>query len=133
MVAVGFHSHWLNGIDYMGQFYKKGVSICFICTVTIILFLSYLPWQKGDVWSSFFFIPILLCPMIYGIESLLFVGRGWRCWARRTFYFVNLVDFALWEGPIWWRYYACCCLMYLDGLEIMFVKTIPLPGGYCEI
>jgi euchromatic histone-lysine N-methyltransferase len=45
MVAVGFHSHWLNGIDYMGQFYKKGVSICFICTVTIILFLSYLPWQ----------------------------------------------------------------------------------------
>ncbi|CAK7348127.1 unnamed protein product [Dovyalis caffra] len=25
MVAVGFHSHWLNGIDYMGQSYKKGV------------------------------------------------------------------------------------------------------------
>ncbi|OMO99299.1 hypothetical protein COLO4_13375 [Corchorus olitorius] len=24
MVAVGFHSHWLNGIDYMGQAYKKG-------------------------------------------------------------------------------------------------------------
>ncbi|KAF8400074.1 hypothetical protein HHK36_015949 [Tetracentron sinense] len=23
MVAVGFHSHWLNGIDYMGQSYKK--------------------------------------------------------------------------------------------------------------
>ncbi|XP_048433651.1 histone-lysine N-methyltransferase, H3 lysine-9 specific SUVH4 isoform X2 [Pyrus x bretschneideri] len=24
MVAVGFHSHWLNGIDYMGQNYGKG-------------------------------------------------------------------------------------------------------------
>ncbi|KAJ8773101.1 hypothetical protein K2173_028278 [Erythroxylum novogranatense] len=24
MVAVGFHSHWLNGIDYMGQAYKRG-------------------------------------------------------------------------------------------------------------
>ncbi|PNY12902.1 histone-lysine N-methyltransferase H3 lysine-9 specific SUVH4-like protein, partial [Trifolium pratense] len=23
MVAVGFHSHWLNGIDYMGQSYTK--------------------------------------------------------------------------------------------------------------
>ncbi|XP_040865566.1 tubulin beta-1 chain-like [Glycine max] len=23
MVAVGFHSHWLNGIDYMGQSYAK--------------------------------------------------------------------------------------------------------------
>lgn len=25
MVVVGFHSHWLNGIDYMGQSYSKGV------------------------------------------------------------------------------------------------------------
>ncbi|XP_062151731.1 histone-lysine N-methyltransferase, H3 lysine-9 specific SUVH4 isoform X2 [Alnus glutinosa] len=24
MVVVGFHSHWLNGIDYMGQSYSKG-------------------------------------------------------------------------------------------------------------
>ncbi|XVF13829.1 hypothetical protein REPUB_Repub09cG0002000 [Reevesia pubescens] len=24
MAAVGFHSHWLNGIDYMGQSYRKG-------------------------------------------------------------------------------------------------------------
>ncbi|KAI9178191.1 hypothetical protein LWI28_023703 [Acer negundo] len=24
MVAVGFHSHWLNGIDYMGASYSKG-------------------------------------------------------------------------------------------------------------
>ncbi|RVX06890.1 Histone-lysine N-methyltransferase, H3 lysine-9 specific SUVH4 [Vitis vinifera] len=23
MVAVGFHSHWLNGIDYMGQSYNR--------------------------------------------------------------------------------------------------------------
>ncbi|XP_042498175.1 E3 ubiquitin-protein ligase UHRF1-like isoform X1 [Macadamia integrifolia] len=23
MVAIGFHSHWLNGIDFMGQSYKK--------------------------------------------------------------------------------------------------------------
>jgi len=25
MVAVGFHSHWLNGIDFMGQSYAKAV------------------------------------------------------------------------------------------------------------
>ncbi|KAE8661663.1 Histone-lysine N-methyltransferase, H3 lysine-9 specific SUVH4 [Hibiscus syriacus] len=25
MVAVGFHSHWLNGTDFMGRFYRKGV------------------------------------------------------------------------------------------------------------
>lgn len=25
MVAIGFHSHWLNGIDYMGQSYAKVV------------------------------------------------------------------------------------------------------------
>lgn len=25
MVVVGFHSHWLNGIDYMGMSYSKGV------------------------------------------------------------------------------------------------------------
>jgi hypothetical protein len=76
MVAVGFHSHWLNGIDYMGQFYKKGVSICFICTVTIILFLSYLPWQKGDVWSSFFFYSHLA--LSYDIRNRIFAFCGER-------------------------------------------------------
>jgi hypothetical protein len=25
MVAVGFHSHWLNGIDFIGQSYSKTV------------------------------------------------------------------------------------------------------------
>ena len=29
MVVVGFHSHWLNGIDYMGQSYSKGVMTFF--------------------------------------------------------------------------------------------------------
>jgi hypothetical protein len=32
MVAVGFHSHWLNGIDYMGQSYTK-VVIQLLCLV----------------------------------------------------------------------------------------------------
>lgn len=27
MVAVGFHSHWLNGIDYMGQSYSTKVGM----------------------------------------------------------------------------------------------------------
>ncbi|RVW45206.1 Histone-lysine N-methyltransferase, H3 lysine-9 specific SUVH4 [Vitis vinifera] len=31
MVAVGFHSHWLNGIDYMGQSYNRRVCILSPC------------------------------------------------------------------------------------------------------
>ena len=70
MVAVGFHSHWLNGIDYMGQSYRKGVSINFICTVTIILILSYLPWMSGRCmimfcFVFFFYFSILNCPIPY--------------------------------------------------------------------
>lgn len=38
MVAVGFHSHWLNGIDYMGQSYKKQVMISFVLEI----------FQKGN-------------------------------------------------------------------------------------
>ena len=49
MVAVGFHSHWLNGIDYMGQSYKKGVSIHFYLYCYIILTLSYLPRMSGGL------------------------------------------------------------------------------------
>ncbi|XP_021895739.1 histone-lysine N-methyltransferase, H3 lysine-9 specific SUVH4 isoform X1 [Carica papaya] len=38
MVAVGFHSHWLNGIDYMGQSYKKQYSShTFPVAVSIVL------------------------------------------------------------------------------------------------
>ncbi|KAG2709923.1 hypothetical protein I3843_04G001400 [Carya illinoinensis] len=39
MVAVGFHSHWLNGIDYMGQNYKKGeyMNRTFPLAVAIVL------------------------------------------------------------------------------------------------
>lgn len=25
MVVLGFHCHWMNGIDYMGNAYRKGV------------------------------------------------------------------------------------------------------------
>ncbi|XP_021300464.1 histone-lysine N-methyltransferase, H3 lysine-9 specific SUVH4-like [Herrania umbratica] len=37
MVAVGFHSHWLNGIDYMGQSYKKGVMHSFFPVKGVIV------------------------------------------------------------------------------------------------
>ncbi|KAK9271712.1 hypothetical protein L1049_002075 [Liquidambar formosana] len=39
MVVTGFHSHWLNGIDYMGQSYKKGEysSYTFPLAVAIVL------------------------------------------------------------------------------------------------
>ncbi|KAJ7971785.1 histone-lysine N-methyltransferase, H3 lysine-9 specific SUVH4 [Quillaja saponaria] len=38
MVAVGFHSHWLCGIDYMGQSYSKGYSnYTFPLAVAIVL------------------------------------------------------------------------------------------------
>ena len=47
MVAVGFHSHWLNGIDYMGQSYAKAVMVflamlyLFICTYKCIRSIHY--------------------------------------------------------------------------------------------
>ncbi|WVZ05248.1 hypothetical protein V8G54_018594 [Vigna mungo] len=37
MVAVGFHSHWLNGIDYMGQSYAKAYSFEFPIAIAIVL------------------------------------------------------------------------------------------------
>ncbi|CAJ1787349.1 unnamed protein product [Sphenostylis stenocarpa] len=37
MVAIGFHSHWLNGIDYMGQSYAKMYSYEFPIAVAIVL------------------------------------------------------------------------------------------------
>lgn len=37
MVAVGFHSHWLNGIDYMGMNYAKAYSYEFPVAVAIVL------------------------------------------------------------------------------------------------
>ncbi|KAK7368221.1 hypothetical protein VNO80_10245 [Phaseolus coccineus] len=37
MVAVGFHSHWLNGIDYMGQSYAKAYNYEFPVAVAIVL------------------------------------------------------------------------------------------------
>lgn len=38
MVVVGFHSHWLNGIDYMGQSYAK-VVLQFLFEVLYLLVL----------------------------------------------------------------------------------------------
>ncbi|KAL3572535.1 hypothetical protein D5086_026439 [Populus alba] len=40
MVAVGFHSHWLNGIDYMGKFYKKRVYHNFMFPLAIAIVIS---------------------------------------------------------------------------------------------
>ncbi|XVF59943.1 hypothetical protein PTKIN_Ptkin08bG0002400 [Pterospermum kingtungense] len=40
MVAVGFHSHWLNGIDYMGQSYKKGEYEHYIFPLAVAIVLS---------------------------------------------------------------------------------------------
>ncbi|KAI9382504.1 hypothetical protein POPTR_014G143900v4 [Populus trichocarpa] len=40
MVAVGFHSHWLNGIDYMGQFYKKGVYHNYMFPLAVAIVIS---------------------------------------------------------------------------------------------
>ncbi|KAL4367165.1 hypothetical protein GQ457_05G011630 [Hibiscus cannabinus] len=40
MVAVGFHSHWLNGIDYMGQSYKKGEYEHYTFPLAIAIVLS---------------------------------------------------------------------------------------------
>ncbi|TKY62973.1 Histone-lysine N-methyltransferase, H3 lysine-9 specific SUVH4 [Spatholobus suberectus] len=37
MVAVGFHSHWLNGIDYMGLSYAKAYSYELPVSVAIVL------------------------------------------------------------------------------------------------
>ncbi|KAB1201345.1 Histone-lysine N-methyltransferase, H3 lysine-9 specific SUVH4 [Morella rubra] len=40
MVAVGFHSHWLNGIDYMGQSYQKGEYRNYTFPVAVAIVLS---------------------------------------------------------------------------------------------
>lgn len=45
MVAVGFHGHWLNGIDYMGASYRKGVKHLSFSLISIsrdgsLIFLS---------------------------------------------------------------------------------------------
>ena len=45
MVAVGFHSHWLNGIDYMGQSYAKAV-MKFLAM--LYLFICSLLWNIID-------------------------------------------------------------------------------------
>ncbi|XP_027939499.1 histone-lysine N-methyltransferase, H3 lysine-9 specific SUVH4 [Vigna unguiculata] len=37
MVAVGFHSHWLNGIDFMGQSYAKAYNLEFPIAIAIVL------------------------------------------------------------------------------------------------
>ncbi|XP_004493077.1 histone-lysine N-methyltransferase, H3 lysine-9 specific SUVH4 [Cicer arietinum] len=39
MVAVGFHSHWLNGIDFIGQSYSKVYS-CYELPVAVAIVLS---------------------------------------------------------------------------------------------
>ncbi|XP_010682904.2 histone-lysine N-methyltransferase, H3 lysine-9 specific SUVH4 [Beta vulgaris subsp. vulgaris] len=40
MVAVGFHSHWLNGIDYMGQNYSKGEFSKYTFPLAVAIVLS---------------------------------------------------------------------------------------------
>lgn len=40
MVAVGFHSHWLNGIDYMGQTYYKGEYCKYTFPLAVAIVLS---------------------------------------------------------------------------------------------
>ncbi|KAL4379912.1 hypothetical protein GQ457_02G021600 [Hibiscus cannabinus] len=40
MVAVGFHSHWLNGIDFMGQSYRKGEYKHFKFPLAVAIVLS---------------------------------------------------------------------------------------------
>ncbi|KAF4397583.1 hypothetical protein G4B88_027323 [Cannabis sativa] len=40
MVVVGFHSHWLNGIDYMGQAYSKGEYSTYTFPIAVAIVLS---------------------------------------------------------------------------------------------
>ncbi|GAV87624.1 YDG_SRA domain-containing protein/Pre-SET domain-containing protein, partial [Cephalotus follicularis] len=40
MVAVGFHSHWLNGIDYLGQSYGKGEYKIYTLPLAVAIVLS---------------------------------------------------------------------------------------------
>ncbi|KAL2939652.1 Histone-lysine N-methyltransferase H3 lysine-9 specific SUVH4 [Bienertia sinuspersici] len=40
MVAVGFHSHWLNGIDYMGQSYCNGEYSDYTLPLAVAIVLS---------------------------------------------------------------------------------------------
>ncbi|CAO2828670.1 unnamed protein product [Amaranthus hypochondriacus] len=40
MVVVGFHSHWLNGIDYMGQAYCKGEYSKYTFPLAVAIVLS---------------------------------------------------------------------------------------------
>ncbi|GMN57388.1 hypothetical protein TIFTF001_026500 [Ficus carica] len=40
MVVVGFHSHWLNGIDYMGQNYSKGEYSKYTFPLAVAIVLS---------------------------------------------------------------------------------------------
>lgn len=60
MVSVGFHGHWLNGIDYMGASYCRGVKH---------LSLSlYNHFDEGSIWFSFLKAYCCLC----GIFNILF-------------------------------------------------------------
>ena len=45
IVAIGFHSHWLNGIDYMGQSYAKAI-MKFLAM--LYLFVCSLLWNIID-------------------------------------------------------------------------------------
>ncbi|XVF57692.1 hypothetical protein PTKIN_Ptkin07bG0002400 [Pterospermum kingtungense] len=40
MCALGFHSHWLNGIDYMGKSYRKGEYKHYIFPLAVAIVLS---------------------------------------------------------------------------------------------
>ncbi|XP_058734197.1 BTB/POZ domain-containing protein At1g63850-like [Vicia villosa] len=51
MVAIGFHSQWLNGIDYIGQSYSKEVSAAIGFDAGVLSCLEYLeaaPWAEDE-------------------------------------------------------------------------------------
>lgn len=50
MVVLGIHSHWLNGIDYMGMKYQEKVTSINISIATVIpiIFSSFIPLMVDD-------------------------------------------------------------------------------------
>jgi hypothetical protein len=59
MCAVGFHNHWLNGIDYMSMEYEKVIQLVFLLLYLIpkykiFRFIFHLFTHKSD-----FFLPTI--------------------------------------------------------------------------
>ncbi|KAG6785306.1 hypothetical protein POTOM_011036 [Populus tomentosa] len=89
MVAVGFHSHWLNGIDYMGQSYRKGVDVScpFLFALDVRFWLStievFLLCSIVMVYHNYTF-PLAVAIVISGMyeddldnaEDVIYTGQG---------------------------------------------------------